>query len=323
MRCCQEFAVVVTALALAPFGVPATVFWIYVSASLVLLVGLIRVFEELPQRHGVDKIMPFGRLFFAVPLAVFGSEHFTTTASLATLVPRWIPAHVFWVYLVGLAFLCAALGIAALVQARLAATLVGMTMFIFVLVMDMPAVAANPRNRFFWALALRQLAFSGGAFAFAMSPWSTRPRPPSPAQPTVARAAAVPRFFVGIPSVFYGVEHLLHPAYVPGIPLQRLAPEWIPGRIFVSYFVGVMLILAGVCLLANKKPRMAATSLGLTILLTVFWIYLPMLLAAPRDVVALNFFFDTLLFSGAILLLANAMGKETAESSGHNPGRVG
>ena len=38
-----------------------------------------------------------------------------------------------------------------------------------------------------------------------------------------------------------------------------------------------------------------------------------MLLAAPGDVVALNFFFDTLLFSGAILLLTNAMEKETVE----------
>jgi uncharacterized membrane protein len=306
----KEFAVIVSVLALVPFGVTPTVFWIYLCASLLFLVGLIKVFNELPQEHGVDKIMPFGRLFFAIPLAVFGSEHFTATASLATLVPRWIPAHVFWVYLVGLAFLGAALSIAVLVRARLAAMLVGMTMFMFVLVMDMPAVAANPHNRFFWALALRQLAFSGGAFAFAMSPSSTRPRPPSPAQPTPAWAA-FPRFFVGIPSVFYGVEHLLHPAYVPGIPLQRLTPEWIPGRMFLSYFVGLILILAGACLLTNKKPRMAATALGLTILLTVFWIYLPMLLAAPKDVVALNFFFDTLLFSGAILLLANAMNHQS------------
>ncbi|MBV9481645.1 MAG: hypothetical protein JO249_12960 [Acidobacteria bacterium] len=117
---------------------------------------------------------------------------------------------------------------------------------------------------------------------------------------------------MGIPSVFYGVEHLLHPAYVPGIPLQKLTPEWIYGRIFFSYFVGVVLILAGVCLLVNKKTRIAATTLGLTILLTVLWIYLPMLAAAPTHVVALNYFFDTLLFCGAILLLANAMGKETA-----------
>ncbi|HEX3086389.1 MAG TPA: hypothetical protein VHP99_17780, partial [Pyrinomonadaceae bacterium] len=63
------------------------------------------------------------------------------------------------------------------------------------------------------------------------------------------------------------------------------------------------------CLVVNKKARMAATALGLTILLTVVWIYLPMLIAAPKDVVALNFFFDTLLFCGAILLLANATKK--------------
>jgi hypothetical protein len=34
----------------------------------------------------------------------------------------------------------------------------------------------------------------------------------------------------------------------------------------------------------------------------------------PTDVVALNFFFDTLLFCGAILLLANALEKGTTVS---------
>jgi uncharacterized membrane protein len=307
----QQFALFVPALVAVPFGMSAAVCWMYVCAALLLIVGLIKIFGELSQEQGLDKIMPFGRLFFAIPLAVFGSEHFTFTANIATLVPRWIPAHTFWVYLVGVAFICAALSLATLIQARLAAALVGMTFLIFVLVMDMPGVFANPGNRFIWALAVRQLAFSGGAFAFAMSSWSMRPRQSSPAPPAAA-LTAIPRFFIGIPSVFYGVEHLLHPEYVPGVPLQKLTPEWIPGRIPLSYFVGVILILAGVCLLVNKKARTAATFLGLTILLTMLWIYLPMLLAAPKDVVALNFFFDTLLFCGAILLLANATEKETA-----------
>ena len=289
----------------APFGLSATALWIYVCASLLFIIGLVKIVKELPQERGIDKIMPFGRLFFAIPMAVFGSEHFTATAAIATLVPRWIPAHTFWVYLVGLGFLCAGLSIVVLVQARLAAALVGTTLLIFVIVMDIPAVVANPRNRFFWALALRELAFSGGAFAFAMSPRNTRARQPSPAK-AAAIWAALPRFFAGVASLFYGVEHLLHPAYVPGVPLQKLTPEWIPGRIFLSYFVGVTLIVAGACLLLNKKTRIAATFLGLTILLTVLWIYLPMLAAAPRDVVALNYFFDTLLFCGAILLLANS-----------------
>ena len=302
----QQFVVLVPALAFAPFGIPAAVFWIYVSALVIFIVGLIKIVGELRQEHGVDKIMPFGRLFFAIPLAVFGSEHFTFTANVAALVPRWIPAHTFWVYLVGVAFLAAALSIAVLVQSRLAAALVGMTLLIFVFVMDLPGTLAQPGNRFFWALTLRQLAFSGGAFA--MSPWSSRTRQPWRA---TAALATIPRFFVGIASLFYGVEHLLHPEYVPGVPLQKLTPDWIPGRIFLSYFVGVILILAGVCLLVNKKARTAATALGLTILLTVLWIYLPMLVAAPTDVVALNFFFDTLLFCGAILLLANSIAKES------------
>jgi uncharacterized membrane protein len=305
---------------LSPFGIPATAFWIYVCASLLLIIGIIKIFGELPQQHGVDKIMPFGRLFFAIPLAVFGSEHLTITADIARIVPRWIPARTFWVYLVGVAFICAAVSIAILVQARLAAALVGMTFLIFVCLMDIPGVVARPGDRFFWALALRQIVFSGGAFAFAMSPWSNRSRRPSRARRT-AVLAAIPRFFIGIPSLFYGVENLLHPAYVPGIPLQKLSPEWIPGRILLSYFVGVILILAGVCLLVNKKARIAATGLGLTILLTVLWIYLPMLIAAPTDVVALNFFFDTMLFCGTILLLANAMDKEGhVTSSSSRPG---
>jgi hypothetical protein len=155
LLCCfRQFAVVVLALGAAPFGIPVTTFWIYVCASLLFIIGFIKILNELPQEHGVDKIMPFGRLFFAIPMAVFGSEHFTATADIATLVPRWIPAHTFWVYLVGLAFLCAALSIAVLVQARLAAALVGMTMFIFVCVMDMPAIVAHPRNSFFGPLLM-------------------------------------------------------------------------------------------------------------------------------------------------------------------------
>jgi len=140
----QTIFVVVPALAFAPLGMPAIVFWMYVSAALLFIIGLIKIFRELPREHGVDKIMPFGRMFFAIPLAVFGSEHFTATADIAAIVPRWIPAHIFWVYLVGAAFICAALSITVLVKSRLAAALVGMTFLIFVLVMDLPGTLAHP-----------------------------------------------------------------------------------------------------------------------------------------------------------------------------------
>src|SRR5438270_8498641 len=149
LLCCfQPSVVAVFALITAPFGIPAITFWIYVCSSLLFVIGFIKILKELPQEQGVDKIMPFGRMFFAIPMAVFGSEHFTATANIATLVPRWIPAHTFWVYLVGAGFICAAISIAVLVQARLAAALVGMTMLIFVLVMGFPGTLALRGYRF-------------------------------------------------------------------------------------------------------------------------------------------------------------------------------
>ena len=74
----------------------------------------------------------------------------------------------------------------------------------------------------------------------------------------------------------------------------------------------MVLVAAGVALLVHTKARMAATCLGVLILLLVLFVYLPVLVASPTDIVSLNYFADTLLFSGAILLLADALKDRTA-----------
>jgi hypothetical protein len=51
------------------------------------------------------------------------------------------------------------------------------------------------------------------------------------------------------------------------------------------------------------------------ILFLVFVVYLPLLVASPGDIVSVNYFFDTLMFSGAILLLADASGEPISASS--------
>src|SRR5271165_4690762 len=172
----------------APLGMPSDVFWVYVSGCVLLAIGLIKIGkDELPQARGIEKIMPFGRLFYAIPLAVFGSEHFSDTADIATLVPSWIPAHTFWVYLVGVALIAAALSITLKVQSRLAATLLGAMFCAFVVSMDIPAVLAQPGDRFSWALILRELSFASGALAFAGSQMSTKHAGGVPVLVTLAR----------------------------------------------------------------------------------------------------------------------------------------
>ncbi len=123
------------------------------------------------------------------------------------------------------------------------------------------------------------------------------------------------RIVIGIAAVFYGVEHFLHPALATGVPLEKIMPEWIPGRLFWAYLAGAVLIASGVCLVANKRAREAATYLGVMILLLVLFEYLPMLIASPKDMVSLNYFFDTLFFGGAVLLLADACAERSAARS--------
>ena len=75
----------------------------------------------------------------------------------------------FWAYFVGACFIAAALSLVTKIQARLAASLLALTFFLFVVLMDAPGWAQDPQNRFALALMLRELSFSGGPLALAAS----------------------------------------------------------------------------------------------------------------------------------------------------------
>jgi uncharacterized membrane protein len=294
------------ALTLLVFSVPATVFWPYFLGLAILVVGLPAILKsEVPQARGLDKLMPFGRLFYAIPLAVFAGEHFTLGRLMAGGIPSWIPAHVFLVYFVGVALVAAALSIVVKKYSQLAAMLLGTMILLFVVLLHIPRVAANPHDRISWAVALRDLSFSGGAFAFAGAQRKLQ------SKNTTSLLVTLARYVIAVTAVFFGVEHFLHPEYAPGVPLAKITPEWIPLRLFWAYLAGIVLLATGACLLVNKKSRLAATYLGLTILLIVLVIYLPILISIPSDIGnGLNYFADTLMFAGTILLLADALPKE-------------
>ena len=108
-----------------------------------------------------------GRVLFAGPLVVFGLQHFLYPGFLATLIPSWIPWHVFWEAFVGTAFIAAAAGIAANKAARPAAFLLGTMFGLFVLVLHAPRVVAAVRSLDEWTSAFVAVAMSGGAFVLA------------------------------------------------------------------------------------------------------------------------------------------------------------
>jgi uncharacterized membrane protein len=295
------------AVTLVAFGIPANVFWPYFAGIALLVIGLIKIIkDELPQKRGLDKIMPFGPLFFAIPMGVFGTDHLVYAAEIAPLVPSWIPAHLFWTYLVGIALIAAALSILLKKYARLAAILLGSMLLLFVILMHIPNIVAQHGALLFWTTGLRDIAFSGGAFALAGS--LSKPAPSNGASALVTLG----RFFVGIPTIVFGVEDFLHPTLAPGVPLDKITPTWIPGHLFWAYLAGAVLVASGACILMNRKARLAATYLGIMILLLVLFVYLPILVANASNIGGgLNYFVDTLAFSGAALVLADAISERT------------
>jgi uncharacterized membrane protein YphA (DoxX/SURF4 family) len=120
------------------------------------------------------------------------------------------------------------------------------------------------------------------------------------------------RVVTGFAAVYYGVEHFLHPAGALGVPLEKLTPAWIPGRLLIGYLTGAILVVAGAAILLARKTRLAATYLGTWILLVVVFVYGPLMIVQLSDpgvganVEGINYFADTLLFAGAILALASA-----------------
>src|SRR5438552_7670725 len=287
--------------------IPSTVIWSYSAGGVVLALGLVTIFlrDDWQKAQGFDKLILFGPLFYAAPVAAFGTEHFTLTAAIASFVPKWIPWHLFWAYLVGACFIAAALSLMTRIQERLSASLLALTFFLFVVLMDAPAWAHHPRNQIGLTLTLRELSFSGGPLALAASltgQWRER---------GTHILATIARYFVAIPVLFFSFEQFKHGDHVPGVPLQPLTPQYVYGHAIWTCLAAVVYAVTGTMLLVGKKTRAAATWIGLTVLFVVLVVYVPIGIVERASLDnGLNYVMDTLMFCGTVLLLAGAMPRE-------------
>jgi hypothetical protein len=274
------------------------------GAGVVLLVVAVWAAKtDVARASGLDKIVALSNLCFAIPLAVFGAEHLSGAKFIMLGVPSYMPWRLFWAYFVGFALLAASLSIATKIQVRWSGLLFGIMMVLFVAMVHFPRALASPRDRIAWTIVIRELSFAGGAWILAGAAMRGQ---------AGSKLVTVGRVLIAIAALFFGVEHFLHPAGCPGVPLEKLTPEWIPGHQVVGCLTGAILLVAGAAMLLAKKTRMAATYLGAWLVLLVLFLYGPILIVQMSDpsaavkVEGINYFADTLLFAGAILALAGA-----------------
>ncbi len=285
------------------------------AAGIVLfLIGAWAVKNEFAEARGLDKIVALSNLCFAVPLAVFGALHLFGPQFVKDLVPRYMPGRMFWVYFVGFALIAAALSIATEIAVRWSGLLVGIMMLLFVVMLYLPFALRHMDARITWTIVFRESSFGGAAWVLAGSAkngWRG---------PAKGILITVGRILVALAAIFFGIQHFLHPLGLPGVPLQKEIPAWVPGRVVIDYVTGAALLVAGVSILLNKKARTVAACVGGWILLTILVIYVPVMIGALSNpaigvqLEGINYFADTLLFAGVILSVASAAPRSTDEN---------
>ena len=294
--------------------IPKEVFWPYFAGTLALCVGFLALRKDIAQARSTDKLVALGPLLFAAPLTAFAAEHFVFTQFMVPMIPSWIPGPSFWIYFTGVALLLATVSILLNRKVRLSGTLLGIMIILFVVLIHIPRVMANPRDRVAWAVVVRDTCFATAALLLAATRsegWRAK---------RTHTLILVASLLIGIVLVFFSIEHFLHPEFAPGVPLNKVTPTYMPLRSIWGYLTGVALALTGLCLIVRWKARLAVTSLGLVYLVLIIFFYLPVMVMmwarSESRIEGFNYFFDTLMFGGVVLILAGALDKEPTAIAG-------
>jgi uncharacterized membrane protein len=115
----------------------------------------------------VDRVFEKATRFVPLALGAFlaycGLAHFPYAKYVASLIPPWIPAHMFWTYFAAIALIAGGIGVLVPGTARLAATLSGIMLFSWVFLVHIPLAirtqTVSEVSRGFQALSDSAVAF--------------------------------------------------------------------------------------------------------------------------------------------------------------------
>lgn len=120
----------------------------------------------------LEKIAPYGNLFFLYTITSFGISHIIYATFLVGTVPKWIANGDFWITLTGVTLTASGIAIMLGIRIRIIALLLSLQIFLWVWLVHVPGTLSNPltANRGnLLASAFDALAFSGTALLISLT----------------------------------------------------------------------------------------------------------------------------------------------------------
>ena len=148
--------------------------WTNAGKALVIAGANFLVAASLPKEQSgkfvsfLESLIPLGRYFLCGFFILAATLHFIYAAFVATLIPTWIPAPMFWTYFAGVALIAGAIGMLIPRTAQLAATLSAIMVFIWVIILHIPRALADLHNANETTATFEALTMCGMAILIAV-----------------------------------------------------------------------------------------------------------------------------------------------------------
>ncbi|MEP7141233.1 MAG: hypothetical protein ABI707_00120 [Ferruginibacter sp.] len=257
-----------------------------------------------------------GRAFYGAGIVAYGIQQILTGDFRPAILPEfpvWIHKYSVFPYITGVALIVAGVIISGLFKIKGINTkkiflYVGFSFLALIIICHFPyRFIISPykaKHLGVWTDALKELAFSGGAFVMAGSFLENTI--------TVGRnnffecllEKLIPfgRILFSITMISFGIDHFYYTGTV-----SAMVPAWFGVPVFWTYFGGVALIGSGTAIILKILIRPIGFLLAGMLFLWFIFLHVPHAIADPsvangNQIVSA---FDALLFSGVALVIAN------------------
>ena len=257
----------------------------------------------------IKNLILLGRSFFAVAIMAFGLLCFAYSDFVSGLepLPSWAGGHLFLAYLTGIIFVTAGASLTVSKVSRLAAIILGAVFFLWILLLHLPKLIAEPHNGGVWTVLFETLALGGAAWVLAKVLSSEQSAEQTPNH-FLEKMGVLGRLCFGISLPVFGVLHFIYYGYVASV-----IPAWIPYPLFWAYFTGIAMIAGGISIISNIKARLAAVLLGIMFGLWVLILHLPRVLAHLNIKEEWTSLFIALAMCGGALINAGSLMRDDLE----------